>query len=87
MTPAWGGRDHPRSRGVYADEDAGQDTDVGSSPLARGLPLELRRQVHKDRIIPARAGFTSEAVGAPLAAEDHPRSRGVYGPPGVFQVP
>ena len=32
-------RDHPRSRGVYQALDIMTDTAVGSSPLARGLPL------------------------------------------------
>ena len=31
-----------------------------------------------DRIIPARAGFTTHARVRPVAVEDHPRSRGVY---------
>ena len=30
-------RDHPRSRGVYADVFRNRDSDTGSSPLARGL--------------------------------------------------
>ena len=34
--------DHPRSRGVYAVRDTGRQNDVGSSPLARGLPSAAR---------------------------------------------
>ena len=50
----------------------------GSSPLARGLlPLELG-QGPGERIIPARAGFTSPIASRALTARDHPRSRGVY---------
>ena len=30
------------------------------------------------RIIPARAGFTSDHPPAPVPERDHPRSRGVY---------
>ena len=30
-------------------------------------------------IIPARAGFTSAGMDALTLAQDHPRSRGVYG--------
>ena len=50
--------DHPRSRGVYLEEDSGLVAFLGSSPLARGLLHD-----HADRrldagIIPARAGFT-----------------------------
>ena len=50
--------DHPRSRGVY---DSGPRTGAGSygsSPLARGLPLEPLAWEGHSRIIPARAGFT-----------------------------
>ena len=36
-TPTRAGRDHPRSRGVYALKEAGYDPAEGSSPLARGL--------------------------------------------------
>ena len=52
-------RDHPRSRGVYCVAVRVSDGAPGSSPLARGLlePGDPRRQV--ERIIPARAGFTS----------------------------
>ena len=52
--------DHPRSRGVYIPGlDVGYP-DEGSSPLARGLhgPDHQRRRMV--RIIPARAGFTSQ---------------------------
>ena len=31
-----------------------------------------------ERIIPARAGFTTLRLGAVSGAGDHPRSRGVY---------
>ena len=50
--------DHPRSRGVYLDEAPLPLHDEGSSPLARGLRSHLRIVPDKDRIIPARAGFT-----------------------------
>ena len=51
----------------------------GSSPLARGLLLPLRRRARRIRIIPARAGFTTDEALALGEIEDHPRSRGVYG--------
>ena len=52
--------------------------DIGSSPLARGLPLGAAKTELGDRIIPARAGFTAlEGRGSALL-RDHPRSRGVY---------
>ena len=70
--------DHPRSRGVYY----GRITDVtpftGSSPLARGLRLDLEGDAGQRRIIPARAGFTPPPAGKGRPPGDHPRSRGVY---------
>ena len=50
--------DHPRSRGVYIPGPVRVRTHFGSSPLARGLPLDLPRYQRLRRIIPARAGFT-----------------------------
>ena len=52
---------------------------TGSSPLARGLPQEVNGEPGENRIIPARAGFTSDDAVKKLADQDHPRSRGVYG--------
>ena len=51
---------------------------VGSSPLARGLHLYDQVVRSNDRIIPARAGFTTPAPTTPGSPPDHPRSRGVY---------
>ena len=51
-------RDHPRSRGVYMEPWRGTSVQVGSSPLARGLPTPPRPWRTSPRIIPARAGFT-----------------------------
>ena len=51
---------------------------MGSSPLARGL-LNLASNARcRSGIIPARAGFTCHTIDTPVAAWDHPRSRGVY---------
>ena len=71
-------RDHPRSRGVYAEPDPAALTRIGSSPLARGLLG--RPSTHSDGpgIIPARAGFTTRCSPGRTGATDHPRSRGVY---------
>ena len=52
---------------------------MGSSPLARGLREDGAQGLDGDRIIPARAGFTSGDRPVLTAAPDHPRSRGVYG--------
>ena len=51
-------RDHPRSRGVYVAHMAAPEISLGSSPLARGLRLDLGLTSHRVGIIPARAGFT-----------------------------
>ena len=51
--------DHPRSRGVYRPTEMILKTDVGSSPLARGLPIGALAAHDAPGIIPARAGFTS----------------------------
>ena len=70
--------DHPRSRGVYALIRRDDPDYEGSSPLARGLRLRVRRHLRGDRIIPARAGFTPGREPASSSPSDHPRSRGVY---------
>ena len=71
-------RDHPRSRGVYLDQAVDDLDGTGSSPLARGLRGPPEQQVPRDRIIPARAGFTPQRACRTLQRWDHPRSRGVY---------
>ena len=75
-------RDHPRSRGVYPTTTRPDCSAPGSSPLARGLPAELGRQTAYGGIIPARAGFTGTWPWSWTTTRDHPRSRGVYVPPG-----
>ena len=50
--------DHPRSRGVYPDGFLERDFCLGSSPLARGLPIKVCEPLRIRGIIPARAGFT-----------------------------
>ena len=52
-------RDHPRSRGVYLCVRGPCPPGEGSSPLARGLPLDESGRLDPVRIIPARAGFTA----------------------------
>ena len=70
--------DHPRSRGVYASALALRALSAGSSPLARGLQHPVLDGDHVNRIIPARAGFTTRRSLEAMLFEDHPRSRGVY---------
>ena len=71
-------RDHPRSRGVYAMASTRLGSGSGSSPLARGLLVYERDEDGDERIIPARAGFTSSPGCPGPSWRDHPRSRGVY---------
>ena len=76
-----GTADHPRSRGVYSTRRLYLAAAAGSSPLARGLRVQVEDLDPPPRIIPARAGFTGifEAFEGP--GRDHPRSRGVYASP------
>ena len=73
-----GGRDHPRSRGVYTHTREAASPGNGSSPLARGLQVLHRRRRRGPGIIPARAGFTPTPSSRSSPTGDHPRSRGVY---------
>ena len=75
--------DHPRTRGVYAREPGSTGSAFGSSPHARGLPVESAHSATDGRIIPARAGFTPVLFGAGPRRKDHPRTRGVYTNSGV----
>ena len=71
-------RDHPRSRGVYGALVRGDGDAAGSSPLARGLLTPAVAPPRRQRIIPARAGFTAVLQEQRHDLRDHPRSRGVY---------
>ena len=75
---ARGCRDHPRSRGVYTVSSLWEAATLGSSPLARGLPVLRRQTPRVGGIVPARAGFTRRSHPGGRARGDHPRSRGVY---------
>ena len=77
--PGVDGWDHPRSRGVYPWGIRRGLPVPGSSPLARGLPVNGVAGHFSVRIIPARAGFTRPSSWPGRSARDHPRSRGVYG--------
>ena len=72
------GRDHPRSRGVYVACASHSSRRSGSSPLARGLQVDVGEEGLRPGIIPARAGFTPIRTAGPPITRDHPRSRGVY---------
>ena len=79
--------DHPRSRGVYHVVGFWYQRKPGSSPLARGLPRLDQKCPAQDRIIPARAGFTTLPRRFRTLIPDHPRSRGVYHVPHVVLPP
>ena len=70
--------DHPRSRGVYRPYPVPIAAAWGSSPLARGLLVQVQGGVGGVRIIPARAGFTRGRPRTGRVRRDHPRSRGGY---------
>ena len=57
--PACQRADHPRSRGVYGRQRRRANAARGSSPLARGLQIQLHLRRKQPGIIPARAGFTN----------------------------
>ena len=81
-----GRRDHPRSRGVYGRLPYQVVAGFGSSPLARGLRIQMRLELRHVGIIPARAGFTRSSPPGSSPVTDHPRSRGVYAPAGLVRV-
>ena len=51
-------RDHPRLRGEYYKNFWNCSIVVGSSPLARGILKEKKKNSSNNRIIPACAGNT-----------------------------
>ena len=54
--------DHPRACGVYNRLSLNDGGESGSSPRVRGLLVKNRVITERDRIIPARAGFTGGGV-------------------------
>ena len=74
-------RDHPRSRGVYDMMVINELNELGSSPLARGLP-NSRDQAAPNSVDHPRSRGVYRGVRACSwcgRGGDHPRSRGVYG--------
>ena len=71
-------RAHPRSRGEHSDQSTAVMSPRGSSPLARGAPVELVAHPQADRLIPARAGSTPCGCGSRPPKPAHPRSRGEH---------
>ena len=69
---------HTRACGEHR-RTAGSTVDrIGSSPLARGTLLRAGLAGGPWRIIPARAGNTSDRSPTACVATDHPRSRGEH---------
>ena len=67
---------HPRSRGADPPHHRSRRTTWGSSPLARGGPLNALASRVADGLIPARAGRTERIAVAVPPPRAHPRSRG-----------
>ena len=70
--------DHPRMRGEHNHGLAGDVSPAGSSPHARGTPVEESRDERHVRIIPACAGNTFPAPSLYRMPPDHPRMRGEH---------
>ena len=70
--------DHPRSRGEYFLCAPRRGPNRGSSPLSRGIPIQLGPRGRPVRIIPALAGNTELVRLRRQLGQDHPRSRGEY---------
>ena len=50
--------DHPRSRGEYVNLEKPVPRLIGSSPLSRGIQIDIMERNGEIRIIPALAGNT-----------------------------
>ena len=67
---------HPRSRGDHIPVAQVKKMQAGSSPLARGPPVNKPEPSLWGGLIPARAGTTTELYGCARGCWAHPRSRG-----------
>ena len=75
-----GSPDHPRSRGVYSTSSGTRRSNLGSSPLARGLRGPGDPDPTITGIIPARAGFTRGTVRSRRSRwGSSPLARGLLG--------
>ncbi len=70
---------HPRSRGEHLGIDNTEFFVEGSSPLARGTPVDAFTAARFAGLIPARAGNTCSRGPTPRLCRAHPRSRGEHG--------
>ena len=69
---------HPRWRGEHSKSGPALQQFGGSSPLARGAPLNRRRIRRGVRLIPAGAGSTSRGFTSCGSSTAHPRWRGEH---------
>ena len=69
---------HPRRRGEHPPPPAPMNEKVGSSPQARGTPLEVGALEVCARFIPAGAGNTALEEGILDVCAVHPRRRGEH---------
>ena len=69
---------HPRTRGEHAMKVDEHHEVIGSSPHARGTPIEELGARINDRFIPARAGNTHRARARAACRAVHPRTRGEH---------
>ena len=72
------GGDHPRMRGEHLVDEVFSGEVWGSSPHARGAPVEKPLERVKRGIIPACAGSTILWPRCARALGDHPRMRGEH---------
>ena len=70
---------HPRSRGEHLCPNFPPRFRPGSSPLARGTPVNSPAFYAVKRLIPARAGNTHRYPAPSDSCPAHPRSRGEHG--------
>ena len=71
-------RAHPRSRGEHDGSNIRIESDVGSSPLARGARRMAVTWAGVNGLIPARAGSTKCTSTPAGCTTAHPRSRGEH---------
>ena len=67
---------HPRMRGERTIEDRGRARVIGSSPHARGTPVDARSRSCSRRFIPACAGNAQHGCIRRSTSPVHPRMRG-----------
>ena len=70
--------DHPRMRGEHGATQVDEFVAVGSSPHARGTPMNRGVDKNHSGIIPACAGNTGISLTKADADRDHPRMRGEH---------